>query len=822
MPIQPSNLTTKQRSMVERGYYRYLRQLAQASDHRRFDPQGRWIVTVRLTQDNYDDILRDIIPRECQDGDYDGDSKSWLRETLRLSDDDFSDTTLCSIDCQSANQSKNDFLDWLYPEYSSHGAADQRPIKHRLDVFWKAKDRGSVIRLQEELESHQSLVLRGLERYFTRMCRGYDDPNVLGDYLRNTTLDLNNAIPDAIACVRAAMQRELNNKMRKVVRQALEASVDQKNFSVQSMNKQLNDARTSLTKSVYVDAMARIIQEFKRSRGSLFCEETFKKHFKDNQPELTEAQFESTSATGDAYLAVSHQKQALTWMSPARKTAHDKQQGVSHHAARLIKEYSLDNGKDPIIERNNKKVFVRVPSLAAIMKGRHPDPDDQLSGDVCNKLNDIRQRFFNGQNEPIIYNLLTSLNDWDGGNHQIKSARLIMQGAHQYNVDHRENTHEFVFVQNLGINQHTPRLEYSERPSFWLEEKHHTVNEALLLSEMSLIQTLSSCLSGRVGLGDCKQNMLDQYQNYLRDDSRSPRFYQSEQGRNVIETISNFREAINPLDINPHASINLSRAVIEKSLLQLFKIGAHKDPKYGMLTQSLSVYLQKYTLTGCKSANERFTAVKSRESALQALVNRNSFDYPYSKEEVKVKEAFQSFSDSGSWTALSELNSCVSRMMNNCYQSDAMAVSHEDQGAAPKVKVFSRAGETPGPVDDTNHYESGLITSIKNGNAKKLQAHNAYHAKKIKACIKDLPVKHPSPGLNRDHKVAGLDMHTASRSQADRLAAVSSLLTTANPDEAFLDGLYHDILLQEIKYDDDKGVQSFFKTNADGSLTYVR
>ena len=60
MPIQPSNLTTKQRSMVERGYYRYLRQLAQASDHRRFDPQGRWIVTVRLTQDNYDDILRDI------------------------------------------------------------------------------------------------------------------------------------------------------------------------------------------------------------------------------------------------------------------------------------------------------------------------------------------------------------------------------------------------------------------------------------------------------------------------------------------------------------------------------------------------------------------------------------------------------------------------------------------------------------------------------------------------------------------------------------------------------------------------------------------
>ena len=823
MPIQPSNLTTEQRAMVERGYYRYLRQLAQASDHRRFDPQGRWIVTVRLTQDNYDDILRNIIPRECQDGDYDGDSKSWLRETLRLSDDDFSDTTLCSIDCQSANQSKNDFLHWLYPQYSSHGAADQRPIDHRLDVFWKAKDRGSVIRLQEELESHQSLVLRGLERYFTRMFSDYNDPNVLGDYLRKTHLDVDDAIPDSISCVRVAMQRELNNKMREVVRQALEASVNGKHFSVESMNKLLNDARVSLTKSVYVDAMAKIIKEFKSRRGPLFCEETFKRHFKYSHPELTEAQFESTSATGHAYLSISHQKQALTWMSPARKTAHDKQLGDVHHAARLIKEYSLDNGKDPIIERNNEKVFVRVPSLAAIMKGRRHDPDVQLSGDIREKLNDIRQRFFHDHDQPIIYNLLTSLNNWDGGNDQVKSARLIMQGAHRYNVDHRENTHEFVFVQNLGINQYTPKLEYGSRNlEGFRSYKYHVVNEALLLSEMSLIQTLSSCFPALVSLGACKRSMLVEYQAYLRDDSRAPRFYQSEQGRNVIEIISNFREAVDPLAINRFASENLSRAVIAKSLLQIFKIGAHKDPKYGMLTQSLSVYLQKYTLTGCKSANERFTAVKSRESALQALVNRNSFDFPYSKEEVEVKKAFQAFSESGDLAALSELNSCVSRMMNNCYQSDAMAVSHEDQGAAPKVKVFSRAGEAPGSLDDTNHYESALITSIKNGNAKKLQAHNAHHAQKIKVCIKDLPVKHPSPDIDREHKVADLDIHVASQKQAERLAAVSSLLKTSNPDEAFLDSLYHDILLQEIKYDDDKGVQSFFKKNADGSLTYVR
>ena len=228
MLINPSTLSAEQRAFVERNYYEYLKRLFKSPkffDQQRFDSQGRWIATVSLTDDDYLDIVQKL-PGDYQNGDYAHNSKSWLREALQLNADDFTDTTLCSFDCQFDNYDKNKFLEWLYPEYLSQGAADQRLIQHRLDVFWKAKDRSSVIRLQEELESHQSLILRALEGYFTTICTNHDAPNVLGGYLRNTTLDLNNAIPDAIACVRNAMQRELNDKMRVVVRQALEASVE--------------------------------------------------------------------------------------------------------------------------------------------------------------------------------------------------------------------------------------------------------------------------------------------------------------------------------------------------------------------------------------------------------------------------------------------------------------------------------------------------------------------------------------------------------------------------------------------------------------------
>ena len=368
------------------------------------------------------------------------------------------------------------------------------------------------------------------------------------------------------------------------------------------------------------------------------------------------------------------------------------------------------------------------------------------------------------------------------------------------------------------------------------------------MSEVSLLHTLSSSFSDnkdlneayKKDLNDAYTDVTGYYSGYLEMPESPPRFFESVFGNAAITRLAEYQKncVIPPL---PEGD-RLSKALIATALLRLFKESKHREPLYGMLTQALSVYLEKDKLVGCKSGNERFTAVEGRASMLLSMVNRNLVKTPYSEQEQLLLETFRKYATSGDnavlndndeplldaeqkpITLLKQLKDHMDKAINaGGYQSDAMAVSHEDQGAGPKGKSSKGPGATISEID-TNVYESSNITTLRNSHASSLQAHKVEHATKLKASVEALRAEnyeHYTPPVKDEHAVNNLEMNQAKNNLEDRVATVDNLFDE-NSDPDFLNALYDDMLKQEVKYDDDKGVQSFFGKNNDGSVIYVR
>ena len=396
-------------------------------------------------------------------------------------------------------------------------------------------------------------------------------------------------------------------------------------LDVRAMNDALNDARKSLTQSLHDDVIDHLMLALKKQQPH-FSVRAFQAQWVSACSKLDETRFESTAATGYAYLRTSDRQQTCTWMSPARYTAHNKAQGFAHHASRLITRHFFDpsNGLVPVDETVDEtgNSIIRAPSLAPVTVGLS---EAEIILDVQGKLGNIRDRFMaHGPDKPLVYNLLTSLNRVDGKpwklSHQIKSARLILQAAHQFNrVKKTKQSNGFVFVQNIGVNQHTPALCYdTQTPALDWQLKQFVIPEALLMSEVSLLHTLSSGFSDnkdlneayKKDLNDAYTDVTGYYSRYLEMPESPPRFFESVFGKDArfFESVDG-KAAITRLAeyqkncvIPPLPEGNrLSKALIATALLRLFKESKHREPLYGMLTQALSVYLEKDKLVGCKS-----------------------------------------------------------------------------------------------------------------------------------------------------------------------------------------------------------------------------
>ena len=152
-PINPKQLSTAQTHYQLRVIKRAKRQYHE--DAKRlgtFDPQGRWLTDVELTDEDYEALTPDR-------GQF-IHAKTHLVKHLGfgLNSLQFSNLTRCSIDCRDNKKNtcnmRAGFATWL-----NLPTMNEKDI---LDRYWRSERRTSITPLQEELEAHQSLLLRVL------------------------------------------------------------------------------------------------------------------------------------------------------------------------------------------------------------------------------------------------------------------------------------------------------------------------------------------------------------------------------------------------------------------------------------------------------------------------------------------------------------------------------------------------------------------------------------------------------------------------------------------------------------------------------------
>ncbi len=851
-PINPKQLSTAQTHYQQLVIKRAKRQYHE--DAKRlgtFDPQGRWLTDVELTDEDY----KALTPGRGRFI----HAKTHLVEHLGFgrNSSQFSNLTRCSIDCRDNKKNtcnmRAGFATWL-----NLPTMNEKDI---LDRYWRSERRTSITPLQEELEAHQSLLLR-----------------VLKQHLKDDYKKVANDIDNIFRSVRVNFRRSLNRHLGNIFSQALveeynqfisnseKNNDDNSDLDVEYINKKLDKARVELTQNLHYDVIRDISLELKQKI------ETFDlTGLKSSFENLKNETFEATTATGAHYLRTDARQQSVTWISATEKTAHDKKQGKEHHATRVIRRSYRDNLKSDYTMEDDR-VVVRAPSLAVL---KLKDDDDAIE-DVRDKFTDIQQKYFHHHpNQPIVYNLLTSLQALElDSNKQNRSAEIILKAAHRFNrekINKLENSEDFIWVQNIAVNQHTrgPNAVMKVFGDNMPILNGEIYREARLMSDIALLHTLNrlrlipppqetvtSPLHGSDPAAITSQynEIIAQYKQYLKSHEGDSYFHTSVQGIAVIEKIKSLKSELQTSDLGSAENDGiLTKDDLARALLQLYASDYHVEPQYGMLIQALSVCLQKLTITGCKSANERFTGVMTRDEYLCALLKKSRDQYS-KKDETFVNTvkalAYPEVGEQTKRMSLSLRNKATHMQQAldkaidyHSYHNACMAVSHEDQAAGPKGESDSWSYASGKIINfNTNYYETKEIAVLQNKQTKKLQVHNVKHEKKIKHSLnlishKDLLgselTKRHDELFDKTKKTGICDepnLMIASQPLKDRIHQSRVSLnemerSTIKVDDEKFSQLYQDLFRlindQQIKYDDEIGIKSFF-VKTDHGLTYLR
>ena len=306
----------------------------------------------------------------------------------------------------------------------------------------------------------------------------------------------------------------------------------------------------------------------------------------------------------------------------------------------------------------------------------------------------------------FVYNLYTTLNKGFAGgidesaNLQSQSAEHILTSAHQYNRDN--STKPLCLVQNMAVNGWGHELSISD-------ENPPLVNEAALMAQMATLHTIYDCLHSfdqRV----VKERLFGAYTKFLTTPQTS--FYDYLKGTHS-EVLIQLERMRKQLDVHPanvpeekdHRDQFTHHA--KTALATLFKEGAFSHRENGFTYQALSVFVEKSSIGGCKSANERAQAVNGRVSILDFIsldkITRNKLLRDYlSKEEAK---RLITLSDDLEASIASRNTAEITRPMDALYQSLNLegfqaVISFIDQGGHAKL------GTKSGLIPNTNNAET--------------------------------------------------------------------------------------------------------------------
>lgn len=428
----------------------------------------------------------------------------------------------------------------------------------------------------------------------------------------------------------------------------------------------------------------------------------------------------STPATPNDVLFVSNN--LATLIQGSTETAHHMRVGTDF-AHREIITHSLDVGGR--LRRSKPNIVIRTPSLAYVKAAS----DEVRVQDVADKLGKISTSYTLGTRlsgkrhsqrpKAFSYLLLTTLDERFDRNKQSKSAKAILQGAHQYN---RTKAEPYCFVQNISVNGFGKALGHGSSS---------LMKEATLMADISLLHTVFDderfYTQGDKLLSDPLKAVMSNYRDYLADrDCIGVDFHDTKYGENAKTAIVNLKTYMRSTQPTRDKSISMDSmdefisvdTLTKQRLKELFVHNLHYSHENAKLTQSLSSFVVEGALVGCKSGNERTGYILGRKAVLERLA-------VMSIDEIKADPIYKNLYEQllqpiDSPESAKALNDALDVTYDaKALYLEANVIANVDMGASSKVKIKTWFFGLFNP----NYTESSNLKNLQQGNVDSMQAH---------------------------------------------------------------------------------------------------
>lgn len=608
-----------------------------------YDLRGRVIFDLRLDENDLRLLLEKITEKAYTHVASFDELKLQLSALIGI---EITDIIRCNLDL-------DDLTERTHLQQALQTISEKSPLS--LLSLENINQRMSIIPLYEEflnnIEHHQAVVRQHLTRVYKS--RG------------GLPTAVNNALNDAFDSIKLNLQRQVN-----LIAEGLNQA-----WSIKKINKKLDKARSVLHKQLKADWFTRFktsIQALGIDDKSLIFSALATRSFKQCYKEMPAHQY---SILGSDFV-----NNTVTFITDSSwLTAHNKHKwhlfkpGAS--AFRMLLRNHLSS-KGKVSARPGGQLSARVPSVANIEEKSLAADISQINA-IFAQCHEDFDKISHLKSEPIVYNLLTSLDSYaeehrDRKNKQNKSTRRILAGAHWYNKAAKERGHvgKYLWVQNLSVNRHSEDLNDT------LSLNVH--KEVKIMADIALLYTLQYNLNHDY-LKQKYTDVLGLYNEFL-DQSQLVDFHASEQGKKVAKLIRDCKTAHLGLQLEPQASLVHK---VNLALLKMFQLNEYYDEKNGNLVQSLSVFVENKSIVGCKSATERHEDIQKRVGYLigcEAQQNQlppkldNTLNVYLTEAKGKV----------------SHLASALAREVNEKRMyGDECSISHSDQAASSKLQILA-------------------------------------------------------------------------------------------------------------------------------------
>ena len=689
---------------------------AKTQDPALFDPQGRLIVEVQLTQQELEGAGFDLEDEEIEE----------LAEHI----------TTVSFDVNSDESLKKAFYTQV-EDALKHALSEaqlqkkfKKEDKQLPDVAKVVKalqncPKGSIISLHQEYNFHLKLAARVYGKSVEQL-KG---------------IDLSPALDSALARTNKLVMRQYGLALAK-------AYTPEGKIDISRLNKELNKARKEMAdsahrilrdeirlqtgieldkESILKDEVEEVYNNQKRAKPKKEPDrEKIRQHLLTELAESTVAS-EHDLLHLDAGLGIATLIEGCTVTAHHRKIMEDDED--EELASRQIIRHQLT--PEGIFSFPHSRVQIRIPALDAKDLANHSE-EDHIK-DVQTKLEYIQENYLQEKKPPFfIYNLYTSLehtlDDKFKDNLQTQGARHILMGAHLFNAEALENGTAFCFVQNIPVNGFGSTLGYGRL-------KSNLVEEATLMTDISLMHSL-------LAKDDPKLiELRGSYEAYLKDKAylkenppKKDFFVVSsygEKAREIIEEIKTnlIRGETLPVPVKKDQILDNAKAYLKHILAH----NLHHQDEYTKLAQALSVFIEDYSIGGCKSANERAQAINGRVLILDSLLIKAPLAPLNDERDLLLKALAKPNDPAGLKAALDGAYNALG------LQSALSLISFLDQGAAAKglAKLPITSKTLKEGVEKSfngNYFEEETLTNLSQSKSGAMQAHKGLTSKMLSAC----------------------------------------------------------------------------------------